>query len=171
MATESLQLFAFDDDYAFGIIQSDAHWEWARAQGSKIEERTRYTHEVWTTFPWPQEIGASEVARVAAAARELRATRDQLMDANGWSLRDLHRAAEVEGPHPLKDAQHTLDEAVAGAYGMPADRTSRSSSSTSTAASSKTKPKGRRSPGLGFPCASTQRIGAGTATTASNLPR
>ncbi|HEY4120605.1 MAG TPA: hypothetical protein VGM56_22225 [Byssovorax sp.] len=44
------------------------------------------------------------------------------MAENGWSLRELHRAAEVDGPHPLKDAQRALDEAVAEAYGMPADQ-------------------------------------------------
>ena len=44
------------------------------------------------------------------------------MTDNGWSLRALHRAAEVDGPHPLKDAQRALDEAVAEAYGMPSDQ-------------------------------------------------
>ena len=120
--TESLQIFSFDDDYSFGIIQSSLHWRWAVAKGTKIEGRTRYTSEVWSTFPWPQEVSESAVVQVAAAARELRATRDRLMDANGWSLRDLHRAAEVDGPHPLKDAQRALDEAVVEAYGMPSDQ-------------------------------------------------
>ncbi|MEZ4447634.1 MAG: hypothetical protein R3B72_51635 [Polyangiaceae bacterium] len=58
--------------------------------------------------------------RVAAAGRELRAVRDRLMAENGWSLRELYQAAEVEGPHPLKDAQAALDEAVEQAYGKPA---------------------------------------------------
>lgn len=44
------------------------------------------------------------------------------MTANGWSLRALYQAAEVDGPYPLKDAQQALDEAVAAAYGMPADQ-------------------------------------------------
>ncbi|MCC6521774.1 MAG: hypothetical protein IT373_03860, partial [Polyangiaceae bacterium] len=119
---DTMQVFAFDDDFTFGILQSRAHWAWLKAKGGKVRQDIRYTNEVWTTFPWPQEIGVSEVARVAAAARELRATRDRLMEANGWSLRDLHRAAEVDGPHPLNDAQHALDEAVESAYGKPADQ-------------------------------------------------
>lgn len=69
-----------------------------------------------------QDYAESVGARVAAAARALRATREELMQANGWSLRALHQAAEVEGPHPLKDAQRALDEAVAEAYGMPPDQ-------------------------------------------------
>lgn len=120
--THSLQVFAFDDDYSFGIIQSNLHWQWAVAQGSKIEERTRYTMNVWTTFPWPQEPSESEVVAVSEAGRSLRLVRDTLMKDNGWSLRALHQAAEVPGPHPLKDAQAALDDAVRAAYGMPADQ-------------------------------------------------
>ncbi|WP_437713236.1 DNA methyltransferase [Sorangium sp. So ce448] len=120
--TDSLQMFAFDDDYAFGLLQSSAHWRWAIAKGSKLVDRIRYTMDVWNTFPWPQEASESSVARVAAAARELRATRDRLMEANGWSLRALYQAAEVAGPHPLKDVQRALDEAVSEAYGMPSDQ-------------------------------------------------
>lgn len=44
------------------------------------------------------------------------------MEQNDWSLRDLYRSAEVEGPHPLKDAQAALDAAVEAAYGKPADQ-------------------------------------------------
>lgn len=120
--TESLQLFAFDDDYSFGVLQSNLHWRWAVAVGSKIKEDIRYTGDVWAQFPWPQEPSESEVAAVASAGRELRRVRDTLMKNNGWSLRDLHQAAEVPGPHPLKDAQAALDEAVRAAYGMPSDQ-------------------------------------------------
>ncbi len=34
-------------------------------------------------------------------------------------MRQLHQAAEVDGAHPLKDAQGALDAAVAEAYGVP----------------------------------------------------
>lgn len=118
--TESLQLFALDDDYSFGVVQSAFHWAWALAKGTKMKDDTRYTVEVWSTFPWPQEPSETEVAAVGVAAQTLRRVRDTLMRENGWSLRALHQAAEVPGPHPLKDAQATLDEAVRNAYAMPA---------------------------------------------------
>jgi hypothetical protein len=120
--THSLQLFAFDDDYSFGVLQSSFHWSWSLAKGSKIKADLRYTTEVWTTFPWPQEPGEVEVVAVAEAARSLRRIRDTLMDENDWSLRALHQAAEVPGPHPLKDTQAVLDAAVADAYGKPPDQ-------------------------------------------------
>jgi hypothetical protein len=119
---DTIQVFAFDDDYSFGIIQSSLHWEWTKAKGGKVTERIRYTNEVWTTFPWPQEPPEADVVAVAAAARNLRRVRDTLMKENGWSLRALYQAAEIPGPHPLKDAQAALDQAVQQAYGMPADQ-------------------------------------------------
>lgn len=103
-------------------MQSRLHWEWTKAKGSKVTDRFQYTTAVWRTFPWPQEPSEDEVAAVASAARNLRRVRDTLMGDNGWSLRALYQAAEVSGPHPLKDAQAALDEAVRQAYGMPSDQ-------------------------------------------------
>jgi hypothetical protein len=122
VATDTMKLFAFDDDYSFGVIQSSLHWAWTKAKGARVTERIQYTAGVWLTFPWPQEPTEGEVAAVASAAQNLRRVRDALMKDNAWSLRVLYQAAEVSGPHPLKDAQAALDEAVRQAYGMPADQ-------------------------------------------------
>ncbi len=119
---DSLQVFAYDDDYSFGILQSNLHWAWARAVGSKIKSDTRYTADVWNTFPWPQAATANGVESVARSGRELRSVRSKLRAENGWSLRDLYQSAEVAGRHPLKDAQTALDEAVEDVYGKPADQ-------------------------------------------------
>ncbi|MEQ8272481.1 MAG: N-6 DNA methylase [Deltaproteobacteria bacterium] len=120
--TNTLQLFAYEDDYSFGIIQSSLHWAWTKAKGGRLKSDIRYTSKVWKTFPWPQEPTLDDVIAVGQAAQQLRATRRELMDANGWSLRELYRSAEVAGPHPLKDAQAKLDAAVEAAYGKPADQ-------------------------------------------------
>jgi len=122
--TNTMQVFAFEDDYTFGVIQSSHHWSWVKANGGKVTARPRYTSEVWKTYPWPQEPSVEAIARVASAARHLRRVRRELMAENGWSLRALYQAAAVEGPHPLKEAQAALDAAVADAYGMPADQSS-----------------------------------------------
>jgi hypothetical protein len=118
----TLILFTLDDDYSFGIMQSRLHWEWVKAQGSKVRADIQYTTIAWRTFPWPQDPTDAQVAAVAAVARELRRVRDSLMQDNGWSLRQLYQAAAVDGSHPLKDAQGALDAAVADAYGMPPDQ-------------------------------------------------
>jgi SAM-dependent methyltransferase len=118
--TNTMQVFAFDDDYSFGIIQSSLHWAWLKAKGGKLRSAGfRYTSDVWKTFPWPQHPSEQIVANVAAAALAFRATRASLMASNGWSLRTLYQAA---GPHPLEYAQKELDESVAAAYELPADQ-------------------------------------------------
>lgn len=109
--TNTLQVFAYDDDYSFGIIQSRLHWDWLRADGGKLRADICYTSRTWRTFPWPQQPSQDAVITVAQAARDLRQTRRDLMDANDWSLRQLYQAAEIPGPHPLKEAQARLDEA------------------------------------------------------------
>jgi hypothetical protein len=55
---------------------------------------------------------------VADAACELRALRRQIMDANGWSLRDLYRTLETPGDNKLRTAHAALDTAVRAAYGL-----------------------------------------------------
>jgi SAM-dependent methyltransferase len=119
---ERLQLFALADDYSFGVLQSSAHWEWTKAKGGRLKNDIVYATEVWRTFPWPQDPTEDQISAVAAAGRALRRTRETLMAENGWSLRQLHQAAEVEGPHPLKDAQAALDAAIEEAYGVPPDQ-------------------------------------------------
>lgn len=117
--TNTLQVFAFDDDYSFGVIQSGFHWAWTKVKGGRVRADYRYTTDVWRTYPWPQVPTDDQVAAVASAARELRRVRRELMDENAWSLRQLYQAAEIDGRHPLKDAQAALDTAVRAAYGAP----------------------------------------------------
>ncbi len=40
------------------------------------------------------------------------------MQANGWSLRDLHRTLETPGANRLRAAHAALDFTVRAAYGM-----------------------------------------------------
>jgi len=48
-----LRVFAFHDDYSFGILQSHAHWLWFVTKCSKLAERFNYTSSsVFDTFPW-----------------------------------------------------------------------------------------------------------------------
>lgn len=118
LPTDSMQVFRFEDDYSFGVLQSGFHWRWIQAKGTKIKDDLRYTAEVWRTFPWPQQVPHAIVKSVCDAARALRTMRRELMAMNDWSLRALYQASAVPGTHPLKDAQAQLDAAVATAYDM-----------------------------------------------------
>lgn len=144
----TLIVFPLADDYSFGILQSSLHWAWFVARCSTLGGTFRYTSDtVFDTFPWPQfeEVGrvtpcapsdkpkrgaqgvtrptdaVAKIRAVADAARALRGLRREIMDANGWSLRDLYRTLELPGDNKLRDAQARLDSAVRAAYGMKPD--------------------------------------------------
>ncbi len=112
-------VFPVPDDYSFGILQSNAHWQWFIAKCSKLTERFRYTPEsVFDTFPWPQPPTKTQVRAVAAAGREIRRIRDEALPKIKGGLRALYRTLELPGKNPLKDAHTALDAAVLDAYGF-----------------------------------------------------
>lgn len=117
---DALSVFALDDDYSFGILQSDTHWNWFINRCSTLKADFRYTSEtVFDSFPWPQTPTATQVKRVAQKAVALRKLRNALKHEHGLSLREMYRVLEGPGTHPLKTAHAELDEAVRAAYAMP----------------------------------------------------
>jgi hypothetical protein len=117
----ALMVFPFEDDYSFGILQSGAHWLWFKQRCSTMKGDYRYTsNTVFDSFPWPQAPDAKSVQAVAKSARALRELRTALQAKHGLSLRELYRAMESPGRHPLAEAQGGLDAAVRTAYGFGA---------------------------------------------------
>ena len=116
---DALMVFALEDDYSFGVLQSSHHWEWFKATCSTLEERFRYTSDsVFDTFPWPQSPSLKQVQAVGTAAVALRKLRRTVMERNHWCLRDLYRSLDQPGVNPLRDVHDHLDKAVREAYGM-----------------------------------------------------
>jgi hypothetical protein len=114
-----IQVFGFDDDYSFGILQSAIHWEWFVTKCGKLEERFRYSAEsVFDTFPWPQSPTVAQINAIAEAGRALRALRAQSLQSISGGLRALYRTLDLPGKNPLKDAHARLDAAVLAAYGF-----------------------------------------------------
>jgi hypothetical protein len=129
-------------NYSFGILQSDLHWLWFKERCSTLKGDFRYTSDtVFDTFPWPQFESSSrresaqtssrknqsgltsaatiaKIDAVASAALALRLLRQEIMSANGWSLRELYKSLETPGENRLRDAHAALDSAVRRAYGM-----------------------------------------------------
>ena len=119
LPTNALKVFAFADDYCFGIIQSGLHASWFHAKCSNMKSDPRYTPEsVFDTFPWPQTATVKQIDAVAAAARELRRVRAEALSKIKGGLRSLYRTLELPGANPLKDAHAALDTAVLTAYGF-----------------------------------------------------
>ncbi len=116
---KTLEAFAFEDDYSFGIIQSALHTQWFWAKCSNFKSDPRYTPEsVFDTFPWPQSPTAKQVEAVAMAAVAVRRVRSEALAVTTGGLRAVYRTLELPGKHPLKDAHAALDAAVLAAYGF-----------------------------------------------------
>ena len=112
-------VFPYEDDYSFGILQSNIHWIWFTNRCSTLTGRPRYTsNTVFDSFPWPQKPSLHAIRGVAEAAVNLRKLRTKLKAAHKLSYRQLYRALELPGASPLKDAHAALDDAVRTAYGM-----------------------------------------------------
>lgn len=117
---DAVQVFPYDDDYSFGILQSGVHWSWFTARCSTLTERPRYTsNTVFDSFPWPQNPTLDQVKAVADAAVALRTLRNELKVKHNKSLRDIYRTLDLPGDQPLKTAQANLDVAVRQSYSMP----------------------------------------------------
>lgn len=116
---DALQVFPFEDDYSFGVLQSGVHWAWFVARCSTLKRDYRYTsNTVFDSFPWPQNPTFKNVKAVAAASQALRECRRKLMAESGTHLRDIYRTLDVHGKNQLQEAHDTLTNAVRTAYGM-----------------------------------------------------
>ncbi|OPZ25786.1 MAG: hypothetical protein BWZ02_02301 [Lentisphaerae bacterium ADurb.BinA184] len=143
---DKLQLFALEDDYSFGVLQSVAHAAWYERRASRLKNEEDYNYSsdaVFDTFPWPQlggggsagDTGAgtdgggavagrlapaaiAKIEAVAAAGCEVRRIRAEALPNMKGGLRALYRTLELPGKNPLKDAHAALDAAVLEAYGF-----------------------------------------------------
>lgn len=124
----ALIVFARDDDYTLGVLQSRIHEVWSRRQGTQVREVEtgfRYTPRTcFETFPFPEPSPEQSAAVAAAAAKlaTIRAGGVGLIDEvtpKGRTLTQLY----TQMPGWLRMAHETLDAAVAAAYGWPADLT------------------------------------------------
>jgi hypothetical protein len=118
---DALQVFAFEDDYSFGILHSTHHRAYFEERCSKMRVDLRYTpNTVWDTFPWPQAPTEEQVDAVADAAARLIELRDERL-VDGLSLEKQYNSLRDPGRNPLRKLQEELDEAVAAAYGFSQD--------------------------------------------------
>lgn len=118
----ALIVFPLADDYSFGVLQSQLHWQWFVARCSTLKGDYRYTSAtVFDAFPWPQSPTRAQVKAVARASVKVRALRQSLLAQHGLSRREIYRLLDGPGRSPLADAHAALDLAVRAAYGMAQD--------------------------------------------------
>ncbi|MGQ0824685.1 MAG: type IIL restriction-modification enzyme MmeI [Actinomycetota bacterium] len=111
-------VFAFDDDFHFGLLSSAFHRWWAVTRASTMRTDLRYTPtDCFETFPQP-----SYSESVEHAGRALDEHRRELMNAADEGLTKtynrVHRAADTfAGIVQLRELHVDLDHAVRDAYG------------------------------------------------------
>ena len=124
-------VFAREDDYFFGVLQSHIHTLWAEGVGTQLEDRPRYTPTTcFETFPFPRPDDEQRAA-IAEAANELNQLRENwlnpvdMLGEPALSARERRRRTLTnlynEYPTWLRNAHAKLDAAVAAAYGWQPD--------------------------------------------------
>ena len=129
-------VFARDDDYFFGVLQSRIHTLWATAIGTQLRESEsglRYTPTTcFQTFPFPHPTDAQREA-IADAAKRLDEFRNNWLNPTQTNLLGKPVVSETErrrltltnlynsNPPWLQNAHAALDAAVAAAYGWKSD--------------------------------------------------
>jgi hypothetical protein len=119
-------VIARDDDYTYGVLNSDLHDTWALKMGTSLEDRPRYTPTTcFETFPFPRPMPEQklEIEKWAVYLEQCRAH----LKGTGLTLTEMYNALEElrKQPKPdpthrafaLLDAHERLDKSVHAAYG------------------------------------------------------
>ena len=129
-----LVIIARQDDCFLGALHSRSHELWSRRLGTQLREATsgqRYTpSSAFETYPFPWPPGTEpandpRVVAIAEAARELVEKRDQWLNPEGATEKELKKRTLTnlynQRPTWLELAHRKLDEAVLDAYGWSHD--------------------------------------------------
>lgn len=129
LCNQGTLVFAREDDYFFGILQSRAHEIWALRMGTFLGAGNdpRYTPTTcFETFPWPWPPGEEpeedpRVQKIAEAARRLDELRRNWLNLGGATEAELKKRTLTNlyngRPNWLGNAHKKLDQAVFAAYG------------------------------------------------------
>ena len=130
IANHSIGVFARDDDYFFGVLQSHIHEVWSRAMGTQVRDREsgfRYTHTTcFETFPFPEPTEDQQDA-IADAAQNLMTHRENslsgpfALDNNMKKQKNTLTNLYNRNPAWLQADHAELDRAVFDAYGWTED--------------------------------------------------
>ncbi|MFM6107879.1 MAG: DNA methyltransferase [Sphaerospermopsis kisseleviana] len=114
---EANMVIASDDFYILGILTSNLHRLWVKAQSSTLEDRTRYTNTTcFETFPFPQTADIKIVEKIRAKAEELHQYRTQQMETKQWGITTLYNKFFNEPSSQLYKLHQQLDNLVMAAY-------------------------------------------------------
>ena len=121
-----VEVFASDDDYFIGVLQSRVHVVWSLALGTQLESRPRYTHTTcFETFPFPEPTEDQRDA-IADIAKTLMWHRKNVLtpleNTPEKMIREMTLTNVYNKNHRwLRSDHEKLDRAVFDAYGWSED--------------------------------------------------
>ncbi|ANV91248.1 DNA methyltransferase [Picosynechococcus sp. PCC 8807] len=122
LPSDSTKVVASDDFYVLGILTSDVHRQWVKAQSSTLKGDTRYTHNTcFETFPFPQVASAKLTQQIRQGMIDLHEYRTAQMEAKQWGITKLYNAFFDEPASQLHKLHKKLDALVLKAYGFKKD--------------------------------------------------
>jgi hypothetical protein len=78
LPSDSTKVVVSDDFYILGILTSNVHRTWVKAQSSTLKGDTRYTHNTcFEIFPFPQTSDPKLIEQIRSTAQELHDYRSQ----------------------------------------------------------------------------------------------
>ena len=114
---DSTTIVASEDFYILGILTSNVHRTWVKAQSSTLKGDTRYTHNTcFETFPFPQIPNPKLIEQIRSTALELHEYRSQQMEKKQWGITKLYNEYFAEPTSQLFKLHAKLDRLVLQAY-------------------------------------------------------
>ncbi len=119
LPNNSTKVVCCDDLYILGILTSNVHRTWVKAQSSTLKGDTRYTHNTcFETFPFPQTPTQKQIDAIRTTALELHEYRSTQMAKKGWGITKLYNEYFHEPASQLAKLHKTLDDLTLKAYGF-----------------------------------------------------
>ena len=117
LPSNSTKVVISDDFYILGILTSNVHRTWVKAQSSTLKGDTRYTHNTcFETFPFPQTPAPKLITAIRATAQKLHDYRSTQMERKQWGITKLYNAYFHEPTTELFKLHAQLDKLVLQAY-------------------------------------------------------
>ncbi|WP_254172853.1 DNA methyltransferase [Planktothrix pseudagardhii] len=114
---DSTVIVASDDFYILGILTSNIHRIWVKAQSSTLEDRIRYTHKTcFETFPFPQTPTKKVVEKIRETMIKLHEYRTAQMEKKQWGITQLYNKYFTEPSSQLYKLHQQLDKLAMEAY-------------------------------------------------------
>jgi type II restriction/modification system DNA methylase subunit YeeA len=116
---EANMVIASDDFYLLGILTSQIHQLWVKAQRSTLKSDTRYTNTTcFETFPFPQNVKSNLIEKIRIKAQELDQYRTEQIEQKQWSITKLYNEYFYEPASQLYKLHLQLNRLVMEAYNL-----------------------------------------------------